>query len=77
MKKSYQTGGGPHITDTAFLRSCTCGRDYTAETWRQLPFGGVQYVPEGGPGEPAYLLEYRHCVCNSTLAIERMPEGIQ
>lgn len=39
-----------------------CPRVYTVETWKTLPYVGVQTFDDGGPD-----LEYRNCVCGTTL----------
>jgi len=55
---------------TNVIVKCGCGRCYTAEQWAQLHLAGIQHIPAGGPGEPAYDLELRDCACRSTLSIE-------
>lgn len=42
-----------------------CPRSYTPETWILLPLVGAKAFDVGEP-----VLEYRNCVCGSTLAIE-------
>jgi hypothetical protein len=47
------------------VKTCACGRGFTAEEWHELARVGVHH--EGG-GEPD--LELRTCPCGSTLAVE-------
>ncbi|MBX3209685.1 MAG: hypothetical protein KF764_31920 [Labilithrix sp.] len=41
-----------------------CGASYEEESWRELPFVGVDH---------AYRLEFRNCPCGSTLAVPLEP----
>lgn len=43
--------------------TCSCGRKYTAEQWKSLPFVGHM------PNYDMTTLELRNCVCGSTRAI--------
>jgi len=47
---------------SAPIKTCACGRSYTAEQWRRLRLVGIQ------PDEPVDL-ELRDCECGSTLAM--------
>jgi hypothetical protein len=42
---------------------CSCGRNYTRDTWEKLVFVGIQY-----DGEQTF--ELRNCSCGSTRALE-------
>ena len=55
---------GPSALPSIVVARCSCGCHYTAEQWRQLPFGGIQRMDGIGPD-----LELRHCVCSSTLSV--------
>ena len=44
-------------------KTCGCGRTWTREQWRDLPFVARTPDHEGG------LLEMRTCMCRSTLAV--------
>ena len=48
------------------MKVCRCGRAYSRQAWRALPLVGYQCVPEDDDGPEAHL-EYRNCVCLSTL----------
>jgi hypothetical protein len=44
-----------------FVKKCSCGRIYYADTWLQLPIVGHIKCP--------YMCQFRNCVCKSTLSI--------
>lgn len=54
------------------MKTCSCGRRYTAAEWARLPSIGSQfYDDESGVW---YRLELKNCHCRSTMAIEwRLP----
>lgn len=45
------------------VKACKCGRCFTVDAWRTLPYVGEQ------PGTPP--LEMRNCICGSTLTIDK------
>lgn len=47
-----------------FPKRCSCGRGWHRETWAKLPLVGVCII--GGRE-----LEWRNCVCGSTLSIPK------
>ncbi len=55
------------MTD-ATIKTCGCGRSYTLEQWRKLPWVG-EWKDE------VETLELRNCVCKSTIAIEINKDG--
>ena len=55
---------GASALPSIVVARCSCGCHYTAEQWRQLPFGGIQRMDGIGLD-----LELRHCVCSSTLSV--------
>jgi len=44
------------------IKRCSCGREYTRETWARAPFVGE--LDDG-----VEVLELRNCACRSTMAI--------
>jgi hypothetical protein len=61
------------------LKTCGCGRKYTADTWRQLELSTRVSMPDFAgsrlPGEP-WGVESRHCVCGSTITITIDEDGM-
>ena len=47
------------------VKSCKCGRKFTADDWMDLPLGGFM---EGSDDDTT--LGLRHCPCKSTLAMK-------
>jgi hypothetical protein len=60
----------------SFPKRCGCGRVYTEEEWRQLPFppGDGDPIFEVDDGEFA---EMRNCPCTSTISVALSPEGVE
>lgn len=57
------------MPDREKKKSCSCGRSFTTEEWRQLPIVGHQCEPADAMG-PEVHYEYRNCPCRSTLLVE-------
>ncbi len=55
----------PGAPPSGAVKRCVCGRHWSAETWRELPYVGVQEF------EDVPRLELRQCdKCGSTLALK-------
>jgi hypothetical protein len=55
---------------TPIVKTCSCGREYTQETWNALPLVGFSAAED-----PDEMLEQRNCVCTSTCAVAVMGPG--
>ena len=56
------------------MKICTnCGRLITAVEWRKLPVVGHLCMPADEEGPEAHL-EYRNCLCRSTLLVSVPPD---
>lgn len=60
--EKYLTTAAKRTESAPFKRCGCCQKSYSAESWSQLRFKGVQ------PCDVAPL-EYRDCVCGSTIAV--------
>ena len=59
----------PRGAASTVVKRCVCGREWTAETWRELPYVGIQEF------EDSPRLELRQCdKCGSTLALKLPPK---
>lgn len=54
------------------IKACGCGRTYTRDEWKAMTYHAEQTIPADQYGN-AETLEYRHCVCRSTLALDIDP----
>lgn len=48
------------------VKRCACGRQYTLDQFRALPFSGVWHLNDG---EEPSKLEQRDCPCGSSITI--------
>lgn len=49
--------------EAPIIKTCGCGRSYTASQWADLPFHALHTWPWGE------VQEFRHCLCRSTIVI--------
>jgi len=52
------------------VKTCACGRAFTAAEWFALDYVGPLYIPPGDDPEtePPEHFDLRNCVCGSTLS---------
>lgn len=59
----------PETYLSVFPHTCSCcGQSYDQSGWEQLEAIGIGYIAADSFG-PAESMEYRNCVCGSTMAV--------
>ena len=53
----------------AIVKQCKCGEAFDVEGWAALALCGYVGAYEGSRGE-SRVVEMRHCLCGSTIAID-------
>lgn len=60
----------PEPAKDPIIKTCGCGRSYTASQWAALEYHATHKWPWGE------VQEYRHCLCHSTIVVV-LEEGDQ